>query len=352
MKKYTSFRIRGIGVSYLLDKKAMFVILAFAFLLFVAMIICIGIGDMKIHPLEVVKVLFGYGSEMHELVVKSFRLPRILVAVLVGAALAVSGGILQGVVRNPLASPDVIGITSGAGAAAVTFLAYLSDPNSNSLIVSINWLPVAAFTGATLSAMLVYLLAWKDGVSPIRMVLVGVGLAAAMQAITTVMILFGPLYLATEATLWLTGSVYGATWEDVAVLTPWIGILIPFSFILSRHLNVQELGDETATSVGSRIQMQRFFLILVSTALAGGAVAFAGGISFVGLIAPHIARKLVGSAFGALLPLSALIGGLVVLLADLVARTAFLPLQVPAGIFTAAIGAPYFIFLLYKNRNM
>jgi iron complex transport system permease protein len=146
--------------------------------------------------------------------------------------------------------------------------------------------------------------------------------------------------------------VYGSNWASVSVLVPVTIGLVIITILMIRNLNVQELGEEIATNVGSRVQKNRLALLLMSTALTGSAVAFAGGISFVGLLAPHIARKLVGSSFGALIPLSALIGAILITAADLIGRTFFLPIEVPAGVFTAAIGAPYFIYLLYKQRNV
>jgi iron complex transport system permease protein len=351
MSKYIPFRMKKPSISFLIDKKVVTVVTFLSLITIGAIIISVGLGDMKLSPIEVIKAIFGYGSDLHNLVIQKFRLPRILVAVLVGAALAVSGAILQGIIRNPLASPDIIGITGGASVAVVLFLNLFSDTGNNTLVISILWLPAFAFVGATIVAVLVYGLSWKNGVSPIRLVLIGIGLSAAMHAITTMLIILGPLYLATQATIWLTGSVYASTWKNVSTLFPWLLVLLPLAVVFARNLNIQELGDDIAAGVGSRVHRNRFVLLIMSTALAGGAVAFAGAISFVGLMAPHMARKLVGSSFGAMIPVSALIGGLIVLLADLVARTLFLPLDLPAGIFTAAIGAPYFIYLLYKNRN-
>ncbi|WP_134704885.1 iron ABC transporter permease [Ammoniphilus sp. YIM 78166] len=352
MSKYRPLRLKKIPVSFLLDIKALIIFSIFSLLTLIVIIVSIGMGEMSIHPLDVVRALVGKGEELHAVVIQNFRLPRIIIGFLVGASLAVAGAIMQGVIRNPLASPDIIGITAGAGAAVVTFLTFFLDPKDNSLTVSIHWLPLAAFIGATLIMLLIYGLAWNKGVTPVRLVLIGVGLDAAMHAVITVMMIFGPLILATQEKIWLTGSVYGSSWDNVRTLLPWFCFFLPFIFVIARNLNIQELGDDLAKGVGTSVQRQRFILLLMSTALAGGAVAFAGGIGFVGLMAPHMARQLVGSAYGALLPVSALIGGLIVLLADLVARTAFSPLDVPAGVFTASIGAPYFIYLLYKNRNM
>lgn len=350
MSQYKSLRLFKGKISYLIDKKAVVTVFGLMMIAFVLFVISTGMGEMAISPLAVVQVFFGGGSEMERLVIQSFRLPRIIVALMVGISLAVAGGLLQGMIRNPLASPDILGITGGASVAVVGFLAYFSDDN-NALTVSIEWMPVSAFAGAAIVAFLVYFLSWKNGVSPVRLVLIGIGISAMMQALTTLMMIMGPIYRASQANIWITGTVHGSTWGNVAVLVPWTLILVVIAFVLARSVNVQELGEDIATGVGGSVQRQRFALLLVSTALVASSVAFAGGIGFVGLMAPHMARRLVGSAFGALLPVSALIGGILVMVADLIGRTMFSPLEIPAGVFTASIGAPYFIYLLFKTRN-
>jgi iron complex transport system permease protein len=350
MSPYKSVRWFKGKISFLLDKKAAKVFILMAIATALIFIVSTGIGDMNISPLSVIQVFFGGGTEMEQLVITSFRLPRIIIGLTVGISLAIAGGILQGMIRNPLASPDLLGITGGAAVAVVGFLAFFSDEN-NALTVSIKWMPLAAFIGAGVIAILVYFLAWKNGVSPIRLVLIGIGLSALMQALTTLMMILGPIYRASQANIWLTGTVNGSTWENVRILVPCMLILVIATMILARNMNVQELGDEIATGVGSRVQRQRLYFMMISTALIGSSVAFAGGIGFVGLMAPHMARRLVGSSFGSLIPVSALIGGMLVMLADLVGRTLFSPLEVPAGVFTSAIGAPYFIYLLFKTRN-
>ncbi|MGD6804669.1 FecCD family ABC transporter permease [Rossellomorea vietnamensis] len=350
MKRYIAKRFFKDKLSFLIDLSAVkkiFLLLAVTALIF---ILSTGLGDMNIQPWTVLMVFFGGGTELEQLVVQSFRLPRIIIALLAGMSLAIAGALLQGMVRNPLASPDIIGITGGAGAAVVGFLAFFSDEN-NALTVSIQWLPLAAFAGAAVVAFLVYFLAWKNGVSPVRLVLIGIGISALMQAIITMLMILGPIFRASQANIWITGTVNASNWKDVQILLPWTLILILIAFVLARNVNIQELGEEIATGVGSHIQRQRIILLTLATGLVGGAVAFAGGIGFVGLMAPHMARRLVGSSFGALLPVAALLGGTLVMIADLVGRTLFLPLEVPAGVFTAAIGAPYFIYLLFKTKN-
>ncbi|WP_456273431.1 FecCD family ABC transporter permease [Bacillus sp. AK031] len=350
MKRYTSKRLLNEQLSFLIDLSAVKKILILFAVTALIFILSTGLGDMNIKPWTVVAIFFGGGTELEQLVVQSFRLPRIIIALLAGMSLAIAGALLQGMVRNPLASPDIIGITGGAGAAVVGFLAVFSDEN-NALTVSIQWLPLAAFMGAAVVAFLVYFLAWKNGVSPVRLVLIGIGISALMQAIITMLMILGPIFRASQANIWITGTVNASNWKDVYILLPWTIILIAIAFILARNVNIQELGEEIATGVGSHLQRQRLILLTLATALVGGAVAFAGGIGFVGLMAPHMARRIVGSSFGSLLPVAALLGGALVMVADLIGRTLFLPLEVPAGVFTAAIGAPYFIYLLFKTKN-
>lgn len=344
MKNYLTYRSRKLPLSFLIDKKALWLTLFLLLLTFAVVVISTGLGSMFIHPLDVLSVLFGGGSEINQVVVLNLRLPRIIVALLVGIALGVAGSIMQSLMRNPLASPDIVGVTGGASAAAVAFLTLFEG-------ISIHYLPFAAFVGAAVVTLLIYLLAWKKGVTPLRLVLVGVGIGAAMQALTTLLIVTSPIHLTSKAMIWLSGTVYGSNWNNVLTLLPWVVVFIPLTFIFARSINAQQLGDEVATSIGDPVHRHRFLLMLFCVALAGSAVAVGGAIGFVGLLAPHIARKLVGPSLGALIPTSAVIGGLIVLLADLIGRLAFDPLDVPVGIFTAAIGAPFFIFLLYKHRN-
>lgn len=350
MKKSFPLRLGKGSMSLLLDQRAVWINAIFVFLLLITFLVSTGMGEQFLQPWRVLTVLLGQGDDFEQLIVHSFRLPRILISVLVGMSLAAAGAILQAVVRNPLASPDIIGITGGASVAVVLFLTLFTD-RSNTLTVSIQWLPLSAFIGAAIVTFLLYLLAWKDGLSPTRLVLIGVGLWALMKSLTTLFMILGPIHQASQANVWITGSVYGSSWQNVWVLAPITLTLLLVVLIMIRHVNIQELGEGIAVGAGANVQKQRFLLLLISAALAGSAVAFGGGIGFVGLMAPHIARRLVGSSFGALLPLSAVIGAILVLLADSIGRTFFLPVEVPAGVFTAALGAPYFIYLLYRQRN-
>ncbi|WP_342542809.1 iron ABC transporter permease [Paenisporosarcina sp. FSL H8-0542] len=324
-------------------------ILVFAAVITV-MLLSAGSGEFPLSPSKVLAALFGYGEEFDRIILIDFRLPRIMMALFVGMALAVSGAILQGITKNPLASPDLIGVTAGASFAVVLFLSLFSDEN-NALTVSIQWLPLFAFLGATLTALIVFALSWKNGIAPFRLLLIGIAVAAFMQAGTTIWILMGPIYRANQATIWTTGSIYGANWSQVSVIMPWALLLIIISLLLRRQMNILELGDDIATGVGSKVQRNRVVLLLISTGLTGVAVAFAGGIGFVGLLAPHIARRIVGPKFQSMVLFSAGVGALLVLIADWIARVAFAPIEVPAGVWTAAVGAPYFIFLLMTQRK-
>lgn len=344
MKTYYSLRHRRFPVSFHIHKRTLWITLLLAFATIVVAIISTGMGEMQISPLEVVKVLLGTGGEQETLIIQEFRLPRIVVAILVGAALAVAGAILQGLVRNPLAAPDIVGITGGASVTAVAFLLFFET-------LSIRWLPGAAFVGATLVSLLLYALAWKKGVTPLRLVMIGVGLKIVTSSIVTLLITFSPFLLQNRAILWLTGSIYGSAWKDVIMILPWVTILLILSMLMIGRVNVQQLGSDIATGVGNAVHRDNFLLLLICTALTGTAVAVGGEISFVALLAPHISKQLVGPSFGSVLSVSIFVGALILLLADLVARVAFAPLDIPVGVFTSAIGAPFFIYLLYRKRN-
>ncbi|GAA4829537.1 iron ABC transporter permease [Paenibacillus vulneris] len=345
MKQYVPLRTKQGHLSMMMHKKTMWVSLALLSACLLIAILSTGMGELYISPWNVVLSLLGAGSDDYSMVIQKLRLPRILVGLLAGASLAAAGAMLQGIVRNPLASPDIMGVTGGASVAAVGFLTYFAGS------LSIRWLPVAALIGGAAVSIVLYLLAWKRGITPFRLILVGVGMSSLMSAATSMMIMFSPSNDAGQAYLWLTGSVYAANWENVLTILPWAAVLLPLSFILARHVNISQLGDDISAGVGSSVELNRMLLLLVSVALAGAAVAVAGAIGFIGLIAPHMARKLVGSSFENMLPVSALLGGAIVMLADLVGRTCFLPLDVPVGIFTSAVGAPFFIYLLYARRN-
>lgn len=340
--------IRGgrVPFSFRIDLRAVLVFGVLGVVALAGVVVNVGVGEYPIAPLDVVRTILGIeaGDGNYEFIVNTLRLPRALVAFLVGVALAVSGAILQGLTRNPLAAPDIIGINAGAGLAAVTLIVVFPS-------VPAAFVPPAAFGGAVAVAGLLYLLAWKGDSSPIRLILIGIGLGAIATAFTTLMITFGEIYEVSQALVWLTGSVYGRSWEQVWPFLPWLVVFVPLALLYSRHLNALNLGDEVATGLGARVERERGLLILASVALAAAAVATAGTVGFVAFIAPHIARQLVGPNHGGLLPVSAMTGGAIVVLADLVGRTVFAPVEIPAGIITSIIGAPYFLYLLYRTSQ-
>lgn len=277
-------------------------------------------------------------------VVVKYRLPRLVIAILVGINMALSGSILQSITRNPLAAPDIIGVSAGGGLAAVIML--LMFPSVPPVM-----LPIAAFVGATVASLLVYVLSYqKGGVKPERFALCGVAISAGLQALITFVIVKFALD-SSQALVWLKGSLYARSWQHVEMLWPWtlIGALI--TFVSYKQINLLLLNEETVKGLGMRIDVVRLVLLGVAVGLAASSVAVAGTIGFVGLVIPHAARLLVGSDSRLFLPVSALLGALLVTGADLVGRIIIPPIEIPAGIITALIGAPYFIYLLVIRKT-
>lgn len=340
------FVIRTETISLRIDRRIPPILLCLVVAIVVAMVMNLGRGEYAISPLDILKTLLGIdtGNPDHGFVVNNLRLPRTLVAFMVGMALAISGTIFQGITRNPLADPAFIGINSGASLVAVTIIVLFP-------LAPIFALPISAFAGALLMAAVIYWLAWNNGSSPILFILMGIGLDAIAGSIISLLITFGQIDSVSDALVWLTGSVYGRTWKQVFSLLPWLIIFIPIALTLTRHLNALNLGDDIAKGLGTRWEWQRGLLVLVATALVGASVATAGNIKFVGLIAPHIGRQLVGTNHQTLVPTSALLGGMIVVASDLLGRTLFAPTEIPCGVITAAVGAPYFLYLLIRNRK-
>ncbi|MFB2772359.1 FecCD family ABC transporter permease [Pelatocladus sp. BLCC-F211] len=338
--------IRSQAISFRIDRRVPLILLCLAVAIALAMVMNLERGEYPISPLDIVKTVLGIdtGNPDHAFVIHNLRLPRSLVAFMVGVALAISGTIFQGLTRNPLADPGIIGINAGANLAAVTMIILFPS-------VPIYTLPLSAFAGALLMAVLIYLLAWNKGSSPILLILMGIGLSAIASAFTNLMITFGNIYDVSAALVWLAGSVYGRTSEQVFSLLPWLIIFVPLALTQARHLNALNLGDDVAKGLGSQVEWQRGLLVLVGVALAGASVATAGNISFVGLIAPHIGRQLIGPNHEGLIPTAALLGGGIVVMADFLGRILFAPIELPCGVVTAAVGAPYFLYLLIRNRK-
>jgi iron complex transport system permease protein len=345
-KSWLVIRPRQLPVSFRLDRRMPAVLLVLGLVTLAAMVLNVGQGEYPIPPMEVLKTILGLPTlnPDYPFIVNTLRLPRTVVAFGVGVGLAISGTILQGLTRNPLADPGIIGVNAGASVAAVTLIVLF--PN-----VPLFALPVSAFGGALAVAILIYLLAWDKGSSPMRLILMGVGIASVLGALTTLMVTFGEINSVSQALVWLAGSVYGRSWENVRALLPWLAVFVPLSLVLSTQLNVLNLGDDIARGLGIKVEWQRGLLLLIGAAMAGAAVATAGTIGFVGLMAPHLGRQLVGPTHEGLIPIAALMGGLIVVLADWLGRVLFAPIELPCGVITAAVGAPYFLYLLIRNRK-
>ncbi|MGB3309051.1 MAG: iron ABC transporter permease [Nodosilinea sp.] len=344
-KPWLSIRPQRFPLSFRVDRRVPAVLVALVAIALLSLIFNVSQGEYPVPPLEVVKTILGFPSSSdHAFVVNTLRLPRALVALLVGMGLATAGTILQGITRNPLAAPEIIGINSGASLVAVALIVLFPQ-------VAVGWLPIAAFLGGLGAAIAIYLLAWNSGSSPMRLILVGIGLTSLTGAFTSLMITFGNIYDVSQALIWLTGSVYGRSWEHFWPLLPWLAVFLPLTLVLARDLDTLNLGDNLAQGLGSRVEWTRSLLLLCTVALAGASVATAGTIGFVGLMAPHLARNLVGPSHIGLIPAAALTGACIVELADIVGRLAFAPIELPCGVITAVIGAPYFLWLLYRTRN-
>lgn len=302
--------------------------------------ICIGAVSI---PLGEIGTSLLDESSRSYYIVHEVRVPRVIVGILAGAGLAVAGAILQSLVRNPLASPDVIGMTKGAGfaAAAVIFL-FPSSP--------VYVLPIAAFAGAVVTFLILLSLSRKLTLSPASLALVGVAIGAVFQAGIQYLTVTNPTNV-NMALLWLSGSLWSRGWSHVYYLLPVVIVLLVFAWGSYAKLNVFQLGDDISTSLGLRIIRERFWLFLLAVTLTGVCVSAVGSIGFIGLLAPHIARSLVGSRNQWLLPVAAVIGADLMLLADFIGRIVIIPREVPVGVMTAIIGAPYFIYLLQKDRK-
>jgi iron complex transport system permease protein len=244
-KSWLVIRSGTLPISFRIDRRVPVVLLSLLVITLITTVMNVAQGYYPIAPVDIVKTILGIdtGNPDHGFIIHQLRLPRTLVALMVGIALATSGTILQGLTSNPLADPGIIGINAGASLAAVSIIVLVPSAPSFAL-------PVSAFAGASTVAILIYLLAWNRGISPMRLILVGVGIAAVAGALTTLMVTFGEIYNVNEALVWLAGSVYGRTWEQVASLLPWLAVFLPLGLMLARHLNTLSLGDDIAGSNG------------------------------------------------------------------------------------------------------
>lgn len=270
-----------------------------------------------------------------------YRLPRAVLAILLGGALAISGVLVQSVVRNPLASPDILGINNAAGLVAVSVLMFL--PN-----LAFYWMPIFAFLGGVLSFVILWIVCGFN-FRPIKMAIIGVALSALWAAISHYLMLTNPVEINT-AMLWLTGSLWGRSWSYLNVVLPWLVVLLPLPFIFCRDLDTLGLGENKASTLGVTVNKVQISVLVLAVALSTTAVAICGPVAFLGLVAPHLARRLVGGRHRSLLPAALIIGALLLQLSDILARVIDPPTELPAGILTAIIGAPYFFYLLMRTK--
>ena len=289
-----------------------------------------------INPIHAVTGFFLH----NDFILNEYRIPRTLLGILIGSSLAISGSVIQGVIRNPLASPDVIGITKGASLAAVIIIMIFP---SAPLFVH----PLGSFIGALTISIILSVLISKFDVKGSKLALIGLAIGAICTAIVQFLLIRNPLD-ANNALLWLTGSLYGHNIASFYSLLPWFIITVPIVLLLGYQLDILNLGDHVAIALGARVKILKMTLLVLAVMLAGASIAVVGGISFLGLIAPHIARQLVGHKNIHVIIMSGLVGAILLTFGDGLARGIQPPLDIPVGVVIAIIGAPYFLFLLRK----
>lgn len=323
-------------------RKYILLILAPAVLL---MLIAYGLsyGSVPVPLSSVWQALTSESTAQYETIIVNLRLPRVLIAMLVGACLAAAGSLLQGVMKNPLADPGIIGVTSGGGIAAIA-----------GMLIFPEWsymLPLIAFAGALITSLAVYLLSWDNGTSPFKIILAGVAVNALLgAAMNAVMVMYSDRVQAVLP--WLAGGLSGRSWSHLLFMLPYAAAGLLLSILAIKPANLLLLGDDASRLLGQRVELHRFVLIALSSLLAGAAVSVAGLVGFVGLVVPHAVRMLAGEDYRFLLPLSILWGAALVLFADIAARSWFDPIELPVGVLLAGLGAPFFLFLLKKRRMM
>ncbi|MTH54736.1 iron chelate uptake ABC transporter family permease subunit [Bacillus mangrovi] len=309
--------------------------------------VSLGLGSASVSFDRILPALFGQGTFKEEFVLFDLRLPRILITLLAGMALALSGAILQGITRNDLVDPGFMGINSGAGLAVTVFFLFVPiEPGSFIYI-----LPLTAFIGGLLTALAIYFFAYskKNGMQPVSLVLVGVGFSMALSGAMIVLISSADQVKVDFIAKWLAGNVWGTDWPFIWALLPWLVVLIPFALYKANTLNLLSLSEPVSIGAGVALQKERLILLLTAVGLAASAVSVTGGISFIGLMAPHIAKAITGPRNQLFIPVALLLGGWLLLFADTIGRNILDPSGVPAGIMVSLIGAPYFVYLLMRK---
>ncbi len=325
------------------------VTLAGLVVLFGAAVLGIAAGSSQLGLGDVVPTLLGAGTSSQELIVLELRLPRVLAGILVGAALGLAGALTQTFARNPLATPDILGVTSGAALGAVAAIVLAGGSYSIGAGALTLGLPAVAAVGALATAAVVYGLAWRGGVDSYRLILIGIGTTAALTGVTSYLIARAQITEAQAASRWLVGSLSGVSWASVWPVLVVFAVVTPFALLQSSNLEVSLLGDDVSTGLGVALQRHRLVIIVCAVLLTAAAVSAAGPIEFVAFVSPQIVRRLAGTSRPPLLA-SAVVGAIVVVGSDTLTR-AVLPGEVPVGIVTAVIGAPYLIWLLTRRKD-
>jgi iron complex transport system permease protein len=331
--------VRSGPVSFRAGRRPLAVTAVLSALAFAALVAGVALGEFAVPPLDVLASLAGAGDPAVDFIVLDLRLPRVLTALLAGAALAIAGAVFQQVARNPLVAPDIVGVSGGASLAAVAVIVFgIGFP-----------VPLAALAGALISGTALYALAWRNGVQGQRFVLVGIGAAALAQAGVGYVLTEGRIFEVAQAYVWLVGSVNGRGWEQVWPLALTLAVLAPALGALARRADALELGDDLARALGVGVERSRLALLAAAVTLTGVAVAAAGPVGFVAFVAPHLARRLGRPAsLQSLLPLAAATGAALVVGCDLAGRLVFAPTEIPVGLLTSIVAAPYFLLLLRR----
>lgn len=334
-------RIPG-GLSLRLDLRALIVVVLLLAAALAAGVALIGTGDAKIPASDVIETLAGNGTAYQDFIVNELRLPRVLVGLLVGASLGLGGALFQAVSRNPLGSPDVLGLSQGSTAGALVVIVLMSG--------SATQVTVGALIGGLVTGLAIYLLAWKQGVHGYRLVLVGIGVSAVVTAVNGYLLTEADMVDAARAVVWMTGSLNGRDWDQVWPLLWLCAVLVPLVLGNARGLRMMEMGDDVAGALGVRVQRVRLVLMVAAVLLTAAATAAAGPVSFVALTAPQLARRLTRSPGPNLLP-SLCMGATLLVTADWASQRAFGADQLPVGVVTGVLGGGYLLWLLVTERR-
>lgn len=308
-------------------------------------------GTYKVSPMEVINTILGNGTKLQNTAVLTIRLPRLLVGAFVGIAFSTAGAILQTITKNDLADTGIIGINAGAAVAAVLFITYSTGAYYSELgQFSIFVLPVMAIGGAAVSSLIIYMMSSRNGIRPKRLLLIGIGLNAGLNAFITFFTFRGGVGDYNRVLVWTSGSLWGSGWSYAKVIMPIVTLLFIVVLLNHKKLDVLNLSDELVLSLGLNIEKERKKFLTLAVILAGTATAFAGNIGFLGLLSPHIARNLVGPYHKKFISVSAIISVIIILIADAVSRNLFSPIEIPVGITVSIFGVPYFIYLMMKEK--